>query len=214
MIKLLVAQRLSRVIELSGYSYAQLEQLTGIPKSTLQRYATGKTKKIPFDCIQKIATATNSDLKYLTGAESEVLQGTTLDMISGDKIYKIPVFESVSAGFGTFANSDVVDYYPLYIPNVNDVPDMLCIKVKGNSMYPKIEDGDIIVVRKQDSVDSGSIAVVLVDGEEGFVKRVVYDDDTIELQSINPEYAPKIFKGADVLCVRVVGIVKQVIKTL
>lgn len=214
MIKLLVAQRLSRVIELSGYSYAQLEQLTGIPKSTLQRYATGKTKKIPFDCIQKIATATNSDLKYLTGAESEVLQGTTLDMISGDKIYKIPVFESVSAGFGTFANSDVVDYYPLYIPNVNDVPDMLCIKVKGNSMYPKIEDGDIIVVRKQDSVDSGSIAVVLVDGEEGFVKRVVYDDDTIELQSINPEYAPKIFKSADVLRVRVVGIVKQVIKTL
>ena len=78
----------------------------------------------------------------------------------------------------------------------------------------KIENGDIIVVRKQSSVDSGSIAVVLVDGDEGFVKRVVYDDDTIELQSINPEYAPKIFKGADVLRVRVVGLVKQVIKNL
>ena len=79
-------------------------------------------------------------------------------------------------------------------------------------MFPKIEDGDIVIVRKQDSVDSGSIAVVLVDNEEGFVKKVVYDQETIELHSINPEYAPKIFKGAEVLRVRVVGLVKQIIK--
>ena len=133
---------------------------------------------------------------------------------AGENIYKIPVFSSVSAGFGAYACSDVIDYLHLYIANPADVPEMLCIKVTGDSMYPKIEDGDIIVVRKQDSVDSGSIAVVLVDGEEGFVKKVIYDNETIELVSINPEYAPKIFKGAEVLRVRVVGIVKQVIKTL
>ena len=134
--------------------------------------------------------------------------------LAENKIYQVPVFSSVSAGFGAYACSDVVDYMPLFIENSADVPDMICIKVSGDSMYPKIEDNDIVVVRKQESVDSGSVAVVIVDGEQGFVKRVVYDDDTIELQSINPEYAPKIFKGADVLRVRVVGLVKQIIKTL
>lgn len=77
-----------------------------------------------------------------------------------------------------------------------------------------LNNRQLIFAKSQNFVDIGSIAVVLVDGEEGFVKKVIYDNETIELVSINPEYAPKIFKGAEVLRVRVVGIVKQVIKTL
>lgn len=90
-------------------------------------------------------------------------------------MHLIPVFESVSAGFGAYACSDIVDYIPLFIDNPADVPDTICIKVKGDSMYPKIEDGDIVVVRKQSAVDSGQIAVVLIDNEEGLVKKVVYE---------------------------------------
>lgn len=206
------AERLNEVIKASGLSYAELEKKTGFSKSSIQRYATGETKKIPVDCIEKIAAITNTDVRYLMGWEDDKPNAEILS--AGENIYKIPVFSSVSAGFGAYACSDVIDYLHLYIANPADVPEMLCIKVTGDSMYPKIEDGDIIVVRKQDSVDSGSIAVVLVDGEEGFVKKVIYDNETIELVSINPEYAPKIFKGAEVLRVRVVGIVKQVIKTL
>lgn len=65
-------------------------------------------------------------------------------------------------------------------------------------MYPKIEDGDLVVIRKQSSVDSGQIAVVLIDGDEGLVKKVYYGDNWIELVSINPEYAPKRFEGSEV----------------
>jgi repressor LexA len=205
------AKRINEAIKASGLSYAELEKMTGFSKSSIQRYATGETKKIPVDFIEKLANITNTDVRYLMGWEDE--QPNALPLVES-KIYQVPVFSSVSAGFGAYACSDIIDYMPLFIENSADVPDMFCIKVTGQSMFPKIEDGDIIVVRKQDSVDSGSIAVVLVDGEEGFVKRVVYDNETIELQSINPEYAPKIFKGAEVLRVRVVGIVKQVIKTL
>lgn len=59
------AKRLSEAIEKSGYSYPELEKITGIPKSSIQRYATGGTKKIPIDCIEKIALATNADSRYL-----------------------------------------------------------------------------------------------------------------------------------------------------
>ena len=79
-------------------------------------------------------------------------------------------------------------------------------------MYPKIEDGDIIQVYKQDSVDSGSIAVILLDDDEGLVKKVYYGDDWIELHSINPMYPVMRFEKEDVTRLRVVGLVRKIIK--
>ncbi len=59
------SKRINEAIEKSGYSYPELSKITGISKSSLQRYATGETKKIPIDCIEKIAKATNTDSRYL-----------------------------------------------------------------------------------------------------------------------------------------------------
>lgn len=137
-----------------------------------------------------------------------------LQVMPNDNVYMIPVFESVSAGFGAYACSDVTEYFPMYIENPADAADMLCIKVKGDSMYPKIEEGDIVAVRKQSSVDSGSLAVMLIDGEEGVVKKVNYGPDWIELISINPMYPPRRFEGAEVQRLQVVGLVKKVIKNV
>lgn len=129
-------------------------------------------------------------------------------------IYNVPVFESVSAGFGAYASDCVTDYLPVIIKNPSEVESTIAIKVSGDSMYPKIEDGDIIVVRRQTSVDSGDIGVVLLDGDEGLVKKIVYGDDWIELISINPEYKTKRFDGAEVQRLQVVGKVKQIVKML
>ena len=126
----------------------------------------------------------------------------------------IPLFESASAGFGAYADSRIVDYYPCYIQNNSEAEETLCIRVQGNSMSPKIEDGDIIQVRRQTSVDSGSIAVVLIGGEEGYVKKVNYGDNWIELISLNKNYPPMRFEGEDVTKIQVVGIVKKVIKEI
>lgn len=203
------AKNLQSYMNQKGIDRYQLCEALGFKYSTVSEWLSAN--KYPrIDKIELLAD-------YFGIKKSDLIEGDAPNaeiLSTGENIYMIPMFNSVSAGFGAYACSDVVDYIPLHITNPVDVPEMLCIKVKGNSMYPKIENGDIIVVRKQESVDSGSIAVVLVDGEEGFVKRIVYDADTIELQSINPEYAPKVFKGPDVLRVRVVGLVKQIIKTL
>lgn len=63
------AKRIREAIEQSGYSYAELSEITGVSKSSLQRYATGQTKKIPISCIEKIAEATKTDARYLMGWE-------------------------------------------------------------------------------------------------------------------------------------------------
>ena len=138
---------------------------------------------------------------------------SAFNVVDNKYLRSIPVYESVSAGFGAYADSRIVEYIPLFIKSDYEAQNTLCVKVIGDSMYPKIEDGDIIQVEKRDSVDSGKIAVVLVDGEEGFVKKVVYGSDWIELHSFNPAYKTMRFTGADVQRISVVGLVKRVIKS-
>lgn len=133
---------------------------------------------------------------------------SNISAIYQKNIRLLPVFESVSAGFGAYADDQVIDYCPFIISSEKEAAETIAIRVSGDSMSPKIEDGDIIRVHKQESVDSGSIAVVLLDGEEGLVKKVVYGDDWIELHSINPYYPVRRFEGEEVLRLRVVGLVK------
>ena len=126
----------------------------------------------------------------------------------------IPLFETVSAGLGEYAQNSIIDYVPLYITSQAEAQEAMCLRVHGDSMYPKIEDGDIIQVYKQSSVDSGTIAVVLLDGEEGLVKRGEYGADWIELHSINPMYKTMRCEGRDVLRLEVIGAVKKIIKNV
>lgn len=208
-------QQLKKAMSIRNISQAELCEKTKIPKSAMSQYVSGAFKPKQ-ERTYLIAKALNVNEAWLMGYEDVSMEPQQLESniqsLDQSKVYNIPVFESVSAGFGVYASDYIVDYIPIYIKNPADAKDMLCIKVKGDSMYPKIEDGDIVVVRKQSSVDSGSIAVVLIDNEEGLVKKVVYNENLIELISINPEYAPKRFEGKDVLRVSVVGLVKQIIK--
>jgi repressor LexA len=112
------------------------------------------------------------------------------------------------------ADNSIVTYIPTYISNPLEQELYIWINVQGDSMSPLIDDGSEILVRKQDSVDSGQIGVVMIDGEDAVVKKITYGDDWIELVSINPYYPPRRFEKEEVLRVRVVGLVKKVSKNL
>lgn len=135
-------------------------------------------------------------------------------MLDPSTIYNIPTYNSVSAGFGTLAVDEIIDYTPLFFASHSEAAETICIRVKGDSMFPKIEDGDLIQVHKQSSVDSGSVAVILLDGEEGLVKKIEYGTDWIHLHSFNPMYPVMRFEGVDIQRISVVGLVKKVIKDL
>lgn len=216
----LILKKLSEAIDKSGLSFGEISKRTGIPKSSVHRYAQGKTKKIPIDAVRLIADATGVSKDYIMGwEENEISKSSTLGdslTILDGKIRKIPLFESVAAGFGCCANNQIIDYIPLMIDSDAEADETICIKVSGNSMYPKIEDGDIIAVHKQPSIDSGKIGVFLIDNEDGVVKKAnyVYDEDWLELLSFNPEYMPRRFEGPDVERVKTLGLVKQIIKMI
>ena len=168
-------------------------------------------KKYPrIDKIEMLANYYN--VKKSDLIEDRIPAESNAELLPINEIRMIPIFETVSAGFGAYASSDIVDYMPLFIESDYEAKDTLCIKVSGNSMYPKIEDGDIVQVHKQDIVDSGQIAVVMIDNENGFVKKIELGSDYIELISINPEYSPKRFEKEEMNRVNIVGLVKKIIK--
>ena len=168
--------------------------------------------------LQKLADYFGVSVDYLLGNTVDVEktpdEKPNAAFLDSQNIFMSPIYENASAGFGAMAIDMVVDYLPLYFTSRAEAEETICIIVRGDSMFPKIEDGDLIQVHKQSSVDSGQVGVVLIDGEEAFVKKVVYGETWIELHSFNPMYKTMRFNGADVQRIRVLGVVKKVIKEM
>lgn len=210
-----IGERVKIARERKGFTQDELAHKLGY-KSRSSINKIEKERDIPRSMIVKLAELLDVTPAYLMGWDDEkaTKPESNISAVFNDSIHMVPVFESVSAGFGAYADDHIIDYCPFLIPSESEAEESIAIRVSGDSMSPKIEDGDIIRVHKQESVDSGSIAVVLLDGEEGLVKKVLYGSDWIELHSINPYYPVRRFEGEEVLRLRVVGLVKGVFREM
>lgn len=164
--------------------------------------------------LMKIATYFGVSPSYFLGTEEPAPTPGNSQPLNQDNVYLAPLYESVSAGFGAYAAENAVDRVPIYVAKPSEAVDTICIRVRGDSMSPIISDGDIVQVRKQDSVISGSVAVVMIE-DEGYVKSVFYEEGKwLELRSENPNYPVMRFEGSALRRVRVVGFVTKVIKNV
>ena len=167
---------------------------------------------------QKNATPSDVTLKkiadYFDVSVERLLYGEgnyTKDVIQyhSSNLIKLPVYGFVAAGEGMFAESNIVDYETADLEDTTTDREYFYLKIHGDSMYPVFIEGDYILVQHQTSVDSGEFAVALIDDNEGVVKRVVYGDNWIQLQSINPMYPPRCFDGPEVQRIKIIGLVKS-----
>ena len=131
--------------------------------------------------------------KYLEISPGYLLTGEypNAEIITGN-IYQVPVYNSVSAGFGAYADDNIVDYTSVVL-NPNDRDKVIAAKVVGKSMFPYINDGDLVIIRKDADIMDGDIAVILIDSEDCVVKKVKITDTALTLISFNPEYEDRIF---------------------
>lgn len=191
----------------------QVGQAVGVGKSTVKKWEDGYISNMRRDKIALLAKVLKMNpVSFITGEfKEEEDQATPLPQTN---VFMRPVYDSISAGFGVIAQDVPVDYMPTYITCPSEQDKYIWINVHGDSMSPLIDDGSKILVKKQSSVDSGQIAAVLVDDEEAVVKKVLYNDNTVELHSVNPYYPPRVFKNNDITRVQILGLVKEVSKSL
>lgn len=138
-----------------------------------------------------------------------VLMGLDEEIENEDKRprgVRIPVLGRVAAGIPMDAIEEVIDYEEISEEEARQ-GEYFGLQIKGDSMYPRILDGDVVIVRKQNYASNNDVVIVLVNGNEGTCKQFYKYDDHIELKPFNPMYQPMKFNKEEVntLPVQIIG---------
>lgn len=179
----------------------------GVSRATLYRYENQDIQKIPTRILDPLAQILHTTPEYIMGWEEKEKEFLEKETFLFEHLTSLPIIGTVRAGVGGIAYEESLgeEYIQTSVLRGHNPDDFFWLRVRGDSMEPRLYDGDLVLVRKESSIDSGIYAVVLVDDEEGVVKRVTYDENTITLHSQNPCYPPRTFKGKEILRVRIVG---------
>ena len=204
-----MGDRVKNAREKKGYTQEELATKLGY-KSRSSVNKIEKERDIPRSMIVKIAEILEVSPSYLMGWEDDKPNAQKLPT---EFIRMVPVFESVSAGFGVGAENRILEFIPLFIQSDCEYEHTICVRVCGDSMHPQIQDGDLVQVLKQETAESGDIVVIL-DGNDAYVKRFIRSNNGITLESFNTNYPPMKFSREESNRLHIVGIVRRIIRDL
>lgn len=182
-------ERLKVLRKKAGYTQADVAAMLGIDRSTYAKYETGQSEP-NFEMLQKLSTLFHASIEFLiNGASQPASTGGTW----------VPVLGEVAAGIPIEAVEDIVDYEEIDAA-LAATGDFFGLRIKGSSMEPRIREGDVVIVRKQDDADTGDTVVALVNGDSATVKRLKKEaDGSMWLLPNNPAYDPQHFTPTEIL---------------
>lgn len=203
-------ERIGNLCSERGISVGKMCGEIGMSRGNMTELKMGRIATLSPKALNKVADYFKVSVDYLLGNTD--LRRTPPNIQPLGDIIEMPVLSSVRGGYDGSAiieYSDEMTSFPKtafkgYAPDECSV-----LRVKGNSMYPEIKDGDLILVHRQPSVDSGSLAVIIYNSDEATIKKVRYvqGEDWLELIPINPEYQTKRIEGAELEICNVFGLV-------
>lgn len=200
--------RLKELRQAKNLTQSDLAEAIKSTKQAISQYERG-IRRPDFETLEALCDQFNVSSDYLLGKSDvtvRLLNSEELKLLNGSKgtAIRIPVYGRVAAGIPMSAIENIVDY--------EEIPDTWsgvygALKVKGDSMEPRIREGDTLIVRIQDDAESGDIVVALVNGEDATVKKLIKQPDGIVLQPFNPKYEPMYFSAsqADKIPVKIWG---------
>ena len=203
---------------------AEMEKRTGLSRTYLYALRRGKrygtdTEIIPtITTIKRCARAMGmsfDELLQMLDDDIRIQYESKIESKAVNGLVKIPVVGRVAAGMPIFAEENIIDSTEIS-SELKRRGDFFGLIIRGDSMYPKIEDGDMVVVRVQENVEDGEIAVVRVNGDDATCKVIRRDDKHIYLQSINPMYMPMTYDLDDMekMPIEIVGKVFEIRRKL
>ena len=194
------ADRIKEGMELRQLKQSDLVEMTGISKGALSSYISGRY--VPKQTnIYLISKALNVNESWLMGNDVPMERN-----ISTKKGVVIPVLGRVAAGIPIEAIEDVID--------TEEITDEMAktgthfgLQIHGDSMEPRMCEGDVVIVRQQDDAESGDIVIATVNGADATCKRLRKYRDGIELISDNPAYKPMFYSNEEIeqKPVRIIG---------
>ena len=182
-----VGQRIFQARKRRKITRKEIADFLQVHETTIKRYEDGDTKKLPTDRLEKIAKYLNTSIDYLMGWDDE----------QSPQGIQIPVLGTVPAGIPISAVEDILDYEEIPKSWENQ-GEFFGLKIKGDSMYPTLENGDVVIVRKQSTADNGDTVIVMVNGDDATCKRYERSDTGIMLIPNNNAYAPAFYTNEEI----------------
>lgn len=187
----IVGLRLRNKRKEKDLSMKELGERVGLSEATIQRYETGQIKGVDINLINAFAKTLGTTSAYLMGWTDE-------EYSPKKKGVKIPVLGRVAAGIPIEMIEDVIDTEEI-TEDMARRGNYFALKITGDSMTPRIWDGDVVIVREQSDADSGEIIVATVNGDDAVCKKLQKYDGGIALVSLNPIYDPIYFTNAEII---------------
>ena len=210
-----------------GYTQQELADKLKKAKSTIAMYEN-ETRKPSLKVLKQLSNIFGCSVDYILGiSEKREKDNESELVINKDHIYEallkianrdnkrlLPVLGTVKAGYNYLAQENIIDYIDPSM-NIADPENYFGLIVKGDSMAPLFDEGDYLIVHELDGeFSTNDIGIVLINGDEATVKKVVKTDTGIELHAFNPYYPAKKFtyEEMDKLPVKVIGVVVRQIR--
>lgn len=199
---------LKKLREDSHLSQEQLADAIGVSKSTIGMYEQGKRMPNTNTILKDIASYFGVSIDYLVGFHPDGDKITDEDFtrlgLRHINRRRIPMLGKIACGEPIMCEEE----YETFADSGADIDADFCVIAQGDSMInARILDGDIVFVRKQEMVENGEIAVVIVNDNEVTLKRFFYypELNQVVLQSENPAYRPMIYMNEELSHIRVLG---------
>ena len=204
------AQRLRELRKRGGVSQAALASLLGVTQQAVGKWEAGRATPDP-QTLARIAAYFSVSADYLLGSIPDPA-APGLSVVPFERGHLIPIIGTVRAGFGALAfEEDCGEEYA----NVKDPDHYFYLVVQGDSMEPRISDGDLALVRRQNTLENGELGVMVCGDGAGTLNKFVRRGNTVILQPFNPDYAPQIYTGEAISEIHIVGkVISTVTKTL
>lgn len=184
-----------------GRTQHEVAQYLGVTDQAVSGYERGVTTP-PLDVCNRLADLFMVSIDYLMGRTDDPARVEA----KAQPFVRIPVLGRVAAGIPADAITETIDY--------EDIPEQLArtgeffgLRIRGDSMSPRILNGDTVIVRRQDDAESGDIVIALVNGADGCCKKLKKFHGGLSLISLNSAYEPMVFseKEIEALPVRIIG---------
>ena len=198
------SERIKELRNQMGWSQLQLAEKLDLSKQTISQYERG-VRRPNIDVVSALCDIFNVSTDYLLGEDD-----VTMRFVNGeglkklDSIKRIPVLGRVAAGIPIEAIEDVIDWEDI----TEDAPgEYFGLRIKGDSMSPRIMEGDTVIVHAQCDAESGDVVIVQINGDTATCKRLMKHGSGISLISFNPAYAPMTYTYEEIqaLPVTIIG---------
>lgn len=183
-----------------GLTLKDVAQELGVSESLISRYESNDVKNMGIDKITPLAKVLKCSPAYLMGwteekPQSKIKEGSNVAFIYDESDFMmIPLYSSISAGYGT-EESEFVEM--IAVPGLKpNGTTYFAVKVKGNSMEPKIPNGSIIIIKKDVIIENGEIGAFILN-DENLVKQKKIIKNKLVLHSFNLAFDDKVVNEFD-----------------